>query len=203
MQVEIRRIRADEGLRLRAIRLHALADAPMAFGSTLAREAAFADDVWHARASGSALGSERVTFVAERDRDWIGMATGLAADPDGDAGPVLVAMFVAPEARRAHVGVSLVEAVTAWAQTRGDQHLRLWVTDSNRAAIAPYQRCGFRATGRSRPLAHTPAVDELEMARDLGWRVGTTDVRAGPPDTFVSAPRRDGPAGRRGYGQGP
>jgi GNAT superfamily N-acetyltransferase len=168
MHVEVRRIRADEGLRLRALRLQALADAPMAFGSTLAGEAAFADDVWHARASLSALGSDRVTFVAERGEDWVGMATGLAADPEGGAGPVLVGMFVAPEARRAHVGVSLVEAVTGWAQARGDQHLRLWVTVTNSPAIALYHRCGFRATGRSRPVAHTPALDELEMARDLG-----------------------------------
>jgi hypothetical protein len=108
MQVEVRRIRHDEGLRLRGLRLQALADAPMAFGSTLAGEAAFADDVWRARASGSALGSERVTAVAERGGDWIGMATGLVTDPDGERGPVLVGMFVVPEARSAHVGLSLV-----------------------------------------------------------------------------------------------
>ena len=36
--MEIRRIRADEGLRLRALRLHALGDLPTAYGSTLATE---------------------------------------------------------------------------------------------------------------------------------------------------------------------
>src|SRR5262245_23901545 len=52
LPVEIRRIRADEGLRLRALRLRALADAPQAFGSTLAREHAFVDSTWHERAAG-------------------------------------------------------------------------------------------------------------------------------------------------------
>jgi len=36
--MEIRRIRADEGLRLRALRLRALSDSPTAYGSTLASE---------------------------------------------------------------------------------------------------------------------------------------------------------------------
>ena len=35
MMLHIRRIRADEGPRLRALRLRALAEAPMAFGSSL------------------------------------------------------------------------------------------------------------------------------------------------------------------------
>ena len=46
MTARVRQIRADEGPRLRALRLRALADSPWAFGSTLAREAAFLDDVW-------------------------------------------------------------------------------------------------------------------------------------------------------------
>ena len=40
MILEIRRMRAHEGLLLRALRLRALADAPTAFGLTLARERA-------------------------------------------------------------------------------------------------------------------------------------------------------------------
>src|SRR4029077_7858571 len=48
MSWKIRRIRPDEGLR--ALRLHALADAPEAFGLTLAREEAFPEEVWHERA---------------------------------------------------------------------------------------------------------------------------------------------------------
>jgi len=46
MNPHIRRIRADEGPLLRALRLRALAEAPMAYGSTLAREQDYADDLW-------------------------------------------------------------------------------------------------------------------------------------------------------------
>jgi GNAT superfamily N-acetyltransferase len=166
---EIRRIRADEGLKLRALRLRALADAPMAFGSTLAREEAFPESVWHERAEGGARGGARITLVAEHDRRWMGIVTGLARDPDDadDLRPVLVGMFVAPEARQRGVGRALVEAVVAWARARRAPALALWVTSVNAPALALYAACGFRRTGETKPLAHTPSVSEWRMVLDL------------------------------------
>src|SRR5215471_9994276 len=81
MKATIRRIRRDEGLRLRRLRLAALADAPMAFSSTLEHEEAFPEHLWHERAERGAVGDDRVTFVAEHDGEWIGLASGLANDP--------------------------------------------------------------------------------------------------------------------------
>ena len=163
MSLEIRRIRPDDGLKLRALRLHALADAPTAFGSTLAHEAAFVEDVWHARAVSGAAGTDRVTFIAELDGRWVGLATGLAAD-SGRSEPVLVGMFVDGIARRRGVGVALVETVVGWARARGALRLNLWVTASNEAAIALYHRCGFQPTGAARSVAHHPTLVEIEMA---------------------------------------
>lgn len=162
----VRRIRGDEWERLRALRLQALADAPMAFGSTLAAEAAFADAVWQERASAGAAAADRVTFVAEANGRWVGMATGLAIDP-GEPDPALVGMFVDPAARGRGAGAALVEAVSAWARARGAARLTLWVTDVNAAALALYRRSGFRPTGETQPLDHTPSIGEIRMARDL------------------------------------
>jgi GNAT superfamily N-acetyltransferase len=169
MSLQIRCIRADEWHRLRALRLRALADAPMAFASTLAREQAFPDDVWHARAADGALGIDRVTFIAEEDGRWIGLATGLLADPadSHQAAPTLVGMFVDGVARRRGLGVALVERIARWARDRGETRLVLWVTSDNKAAIALYRRCGFRCTGTTRAAAHTPTHTEQEMMCDL------------------------------------
>ena len=169
MTREVRRIRPDEGPKLRALRLSALADAPMAFGSTLSREAAFPEHVWQERAEGGASGADRATFIAERDGEWIGLATGLATDPDApnDTRPVLVGMFVAPSWRERGVGAALVDAVVAWARERRAIGLCLWVTATNSPAIALYYKCGFQRTGEHKPLAHFPSLTEFRMIRDL------------------------------------
>ena len=166
----VRRIRRDEGPSLRAFRLRALADAPTAFGSTLAHEAAFTDDVWRERAAGGASGDDRVTFVAEHDGRWLGIATGLASDPDvpDDPRPELVGMFVDREARGRGVGTALVNAVIDWARARRAGGLCLWATATNAPAVALYERCGFKSTGERKPLAHSPALELFRMARDLG-----------------------------------
>ena len=171
MTPEVRQIRADEGLKLRAIRLRALADAPTAFGSTLAQEEKFPERLWHERAKGGAGGTDRVTFVAEREGQLIGIATGLARDPDepNDPRPVLVGMFVAPEARRCGVGVALVDAVARWARDRRATSLFLWVTSTNSPAIELYVKCGFRPTGETKPHDLFSALTEVRMIRDLPY----------------------------------
>lgn len=147
----IRRIRAHEGLKLRALRLSALADSPMAFGSTLAREEAFPEHVWHERAAGGASGADRVTFVAEEHGEWIGLATGLASDPDNpnDHRPVLVGMFVAPAARGRGIGVGLVDAVIGWTQERRAKSLFLWVTPATARPSRCTTSADSTAPGRS------------------------------------------------------
>jgi len=149
---------------LRALRLRALADSPTAFGSTLEREEQFPEDVWHERAAGGAAGIDRVTFVAEHEGRWVGLATCLTDEPDG---PLLVGMFVDASERRRQVGRTLVEVVMSWVRARGDARLSLWVTSTNTPAISLYERCGFQATGASRPVGHTPSLTELHMTRSL------------------------------------
>jgi GNAT superfamily N-acetyltransferase len=165
----IRRIRADEGARLRAFRLRALAEAPTAFGSTLARETAFTDTTWRERAERGASGVDSITFVAEHEGRWVGLASGLAFDPDvpDDPRPELVSMFVAPEARGRALGEALVDAVADWAAARRATGLCLWVTATNAAAIGLYAKCGFRPTGEEKPLAHSSALSLIRMARDF------------------------------------
>ena len=100
----IRRVRAREWRELRALRLQALAGAPMAFGSTLAGEQARPDSDWQERAATSVEGTSRVTFIAESGGRWLGMVTGLLEDDESRAAagrPAWVfGMWVHPGGRR-------------------------------------------------------------------------------------------------------
>jgi GNAT superfamily N-acetyltransferase len=165
---KVRRLRCDEGLRLRELRLTALARAPKAFGSTLERERRFAPEVWHERASAGAAGLLSITVVAEGADRWLGMATGLVGHAETQTrGPILVGMFVDEGMRQCGIGKALVDSVKSWARAGGHDTLNLWVVSTNTPALALYRRCGFLATGRSRPVAHTPELMELHMLAGL------------------------------------
>jgi GNAT superfamily N-acetyltransferase len=168
MATQIRRIRSDEWREMRSLRLVALAEVPTAYGSTLAQEEAYSDEVWRERALGASSGCDRATFIAERDSIWIGTVTGLS-NQDGITNGVtlLVAMFVVSSARRHGIGVELVDALSSWARNCGADQLALWVTSGNAPAVALYQRCSFQFTGEAKPLAHTPTLIERRMVRQL------------------------------------
>ena len=165
--MQIRRIRAEEGLRLKALRLRALADSPMAYGSTLAREQAYPDALWHERAAYGAAGDKVVTIVAEHDDHLLAMATGLAPEAEGLPDPTMVGVFVDGAVRRQGVAAALVEKVIDWARARGSARLLIWITGGNEPALALYRRAGFRTTGATRPSAHTPDLTEFEMLLEL------------------------------------
>jgi GNAT superfamily N-acetyltransferase len=144
----------------------------MAYGSTFAREEAYPEGFWHERAANGAAGAKSVTFVGEHDHRLVAMATGFAPDPDHHAAsstpsPMMVGVFVAGTARRQGLGVQLVDNVIEWARARGWAQLRVWITSGNAPALELYRRCGFRATGATRPSAHTPDLMECELALDL------------------------------------
>jgi ribosomal protein S18 acetylase RimI-like enzyme len=159
----VRRLGADEADLLRSLRLRALGDAPMAFGSTLAREEGYAPAQWERWAAASASGEHQVIFIAE---PACGMASGVI-DDDDPALAHLYAMWVAPEARGTGAGTALLDAVLAWAADRGAQRLTTSVTDGNAAAAALYARAGFADTGRREPLGHSDAVVAV-LERSLG-----------------------------------
>jgi ribosomal protein S18 acetylase RimI-like enzyme len=167
-EITVRRIRAEEWEWLRAIRLRALADAPMAFGSTLADEQARPDEFWRGRAAGGASDDDRATFIAERNGVWVGIGTCvLEAGGAGERPAWIFGMWVDPAVRRQGTAQALLRFLAGWARERGADVLNLHVTATNAPAIALYERLGFRTTGATEPLAHTPSVRENHMACSL------------------------------------
>lgn len=143
--MEIQRLRGAQWQRLRSVRLAALAEAPEAFGSTLADAERLGEADWREQLERLA------TFVAVDVGEDVGMARGSLHD--GDAGDAyLISMWVAPQARGRGIGAALIHAVVTWAAEAGCRRVLLDVADDNRAAVALYRQAGFVPTGRTGAL---------------------------------------------------
>jgi len=145
----------------RAIRLAALAEAPTAFGSTLAAERRLRPAAWRARLAG------RAQFAVRCGEALVGTVGGITDEASGDA--ELVSMWVQPDWRGRGVGDLLARAVVDWAREAGYSAVRLWLSADNGPAERLYARHGFRRTGE-RQLIETEAPergDEVAMLRPL------------------------------------
>ncbi|MGD1859914.1 MAG: GNAT family N-acetyltransferase [Leptolyngbyaceae cyanobacterium] len=147
------------------VRLRALEDSPLAFGSTYAQEIQLSDDDWQRRAS-QWNQNNSIGYLAMEQQQVQGIAAGLI-DAENLEIAHLRSIWVVPEYRKSGVGTQLVAAIADWATTKQIKALHLTVTSNNEAAIQFYQRLGFVKTGRIEPYPNDPALVECEMVRSL------------------------------------
>jgi RimJ/RimL family protein N-acetyltransferase len=158
--ITVRRMGSNDWRLWRELRLAALADAPEAFASTLARELAFDEEAWRDRMRGPG-----VNVMAFADQQAVGIAATFV--PDSTAVPELVSMWVRPEWRGRHVGAGLVDEVLGWACQGGYAEVRLFVMDGNSAALRLYENTGFVLTGETQVLQTEGRPVELRMVHRL------------------------------------
>ena len=166
--MDIRRLGSGDDALLRDVRLRALEDAPYAFSSWHAREAALDSAFWTARVAESEIARTGAIFAALDAGRSVGMAGGFLPD-DAHADAVLWGMWVEPSARRRGIGRELLDAVASWAREAGAQRLRLALAqdEAARPAAALYRTLGFAQTGESEPLESNPSSSALVMSRAL------------------------------------
>jgi GNAT superfamily N-acetyltransferase len=144
------------------VRLAALAESPLAFGSTYEREAAFTEEGWRAR-----FHDRGVTYLAYDEAGQMAEPAGIAGVLEEDGVADLVSMWVRPSARGRKVGEALITACADCARARGHDELYLWVTESNAPARRLYERCGFVPTGERQPLPSNPSLPEIRLRLPL------------------------------------
>ena len=158
--IGVRVVTEEEWAEWRALRRAALAEAPEAFGSTLAEWSGAGDTEarWRDR-----LRHVPLNAVAEIDGRPVGMvgATRLTGDT-----AELISMWVAPAGRGRGVGDALIGAVAEWAAAQGCSRLVLNVRAANQRAVALYARNGFTDAGPDPECPDGPAAERI-MTRDL------------------------------------
>ncbi|GAA4482311.1 GNAT family N-acetyltransferase [Microbacterium panaciterrae] len=166
MIAQVRRIRADEWIRVRDLRLHALQDpvAAIAFLDTFENASAQPDEFWQARAANAADGDTAAQFVAvAEDDEWCGTATVLG-HRDATDSALVVGVFVAEQHRGEGAIEALFDECATWSAERGFTELVLEVHVDNARAQAAYERCGFVRTGQ---ITEQENGREYVMARPL------------------------------------
>lgn len=161
--VRIRRAREEEWSEFRGLRLRALALEPFAFGSTLAREQTFPPETWKERLAGGEASTTAATWAAVEPREkWVGMITF----SEREGAVHVFAMWVDPVRRGAGVGGRLLDAGLSWvAEHHPGREVVLDVNPNLVAAVRLYESRGFRPTGVSAPLEHTPSERTVAMVR--------------------------------------
>jgi len=173
MGLEIRRVRAEDWPRARAMRLEALQDdaAAIAFVETHDEALAQPDAFWQERTSGASAGDRVAQFVAVDGDEWVASAVGVreeAGGQDWSGRPVehdqvhVVGVWVRPDRRGAGLLGRLVDEIAAWAAEQGIERLRLLVHEDNARARSAYARLGFVPSG---VVVVLDAGNELELRR--------------------------------------
>nr|SBO90492.1 Regulatory protein for C-P lyase [Nonomuraea gerenzanensis] len=161
-EIEIVQLGADDGERLREVRLRALQADPDAFGSSYGREVEFPPQKWAERLADQ----ESRWWVATRD----GADLGLVCVRLEEDAAHLLSMWVAPEARQEGVGSRLVDVAVEWARGTGAEEIGLWAVDRNHAARALYARKGFTRSGKVMALPSNPSLMESHYVLSLIFR---------------------------------
>ena len=148
----------EDWAEFRAIRLRALADAPDAFGMTLAGALEQTPDAWRSR-----LDTDDPILLVRDGGTAVAMGAGWRA-PDTPGSMMIWGMWTAPEARGRGHAEALVEHLLAWARETDITDVALHVTEGNDRARRIYERLGFVATGQWEPLRDTSPL-RIELLR--------------------------------------
>lgn len=162
----VRRFTANEWRVYRALRLHALRDAPDAFGSTLAREEAFPDDEWMQRLERAADSPTEFPLIVEDDARPIGLAWARIDADDAEVAE-LYQVWVDPVHRGRGVGRLVIDSALDWARAAGVRHVVLSVALGPSSASEFYRRLGFVEIGAPVPLRNGSASLKQMMRRTL------------------------------------
>lgn len=125
-------------------------------------------DAWSRDAFAHTLARPSAWGVALDDEQGTLVGYGICAVA-ADEGEILN-LAVDPASRRRGAGRRLLEAMVTWLEGHGVRDVFLEVRASNAAAIALYERSGFRRLGVRKGYYRGPTEDAVTMRLEVGMR---------------------------------
>jgi len=146
--VQIRPAVPADAVRVRELRLAALAGNPTAFSADYTLSSQEPMQAWVERLERYAQGTNDTLRVAEAGSALVGMC-GIFRDPRPKIRHIATiwGVYVDPAWRGLKIGERLIQACLEWAASHEVTFVRLEVNSINVAAIQCYIRCGFSVNG--------------------------------------------------------
>ncbi|HMJ76739.1 MAG TPA: GNAT family N-acetyltransferase [Iamia sp.] len=160
----VRRIQADEGARLRQVRLDAIAESPGDFTTRLTDARDRPAEAWDRVAEVHAAADDQATWFAEVGTDTAGIISAFRTE---DGAVTMTSLWSTPGHRRSGVADVLVATVRDWAYEGGAVEIRQWLVERNAHARAFHESLGFEPTGHERPYEPSPDIGEVELRLPL------------------------------------
>ena len=152
---------------MKAIRLEALVEAPLAYTTTLEEARRFPDSLWRERASGMSDGYEQRTMIGVDGPRTVAMGVGLLRPRRRPSIVAIVSVFVSPPYRRSGLGQAVMEGIERWARGEKATATSLWVVDDNESARRFYESLGYRATRDRQKIDVPPVRWETRLVKSL------------------------------------
>ena len=142
--IKIRRIKKEEWILYKKLRLESLQDSPTSFSTTFEEAFKRTEESWKKQGEDASSGRERCTFLILYNEEVRGLAS-IYEEEEETIGELLQ-VWVSPELRGTGAARDLVHALLEWAKDNGYQTIIAIVFNNNETALKFYLKLGFKIT---------------------------------------------------------
>lgn len=166
-EVIVRQANVEDAAALRALRLEALQNRPIAFASDYEEESTHPLSRTEEQLKDQ---TQNAMFLAEVDSILVGMmGIGQYRHKNVKHNAMIWGVYVQSAWRRKNISGQMIEACIHWARDRSIKFVKLGVNSTNVSALNSYLRAGFKVYGVESQVIYYEGEyhDELLMVRDV------------------------------------